>query len=430
MLFFHTSRYLCACGDTATDPQTKLPTAMTAPNLHPLPDLYFCPKCHHMQCNSCSIVSVEAKYCPNCMTDYTENAGTTRCTKNCFECPKCTSPLSVSAKDETLHGIPGKVFSFACVFCAYTYSTCVVTRPAALASIVRAEGPRQFQKLSEKLTQKFKVEQLKGKSQPSKIPLTPGVLSRMRAMNVKEPSSTSFSDIDMLTHKISSSAPIDIDVEGDFEETPTMELPLSKHLVAKHKYACSACHTGLVVPVADAKLMKILQKQFAVDVVPTMTAKMCEDFVVGGDTSCVLNVINPLASSINVTVSIVATVPAHFAHVTTTVSFPTTHFSVQGRREKGSMVESVPTSYLTSATKQARAEQLIRAGRRERRDTEEIEVGPNWVAVPFSVSVEQRPETVQIPFYVTVESRMPESWKGSGKRGLRYGFWVVCDLLK
>lgn len=440
-MYYEKSRYVCLCGDTSTDAITKLPTLLSPSNMHHLGDLYFCPSCQGVKCIHCCHVAVECKYCVNCMTDFSDQKGVVRCSKNCFECPQCKSPLPVSVEDAVADGAKGKCFTFACVVCDYTYKTLVITKPAALKTIIKNENPIPFTNFFERFSLLHKLAVLEEKSQvPRK--LNPTVLARMKAMDIQQPTGDQ-DEASNITQKLSEKKPLQINADDDFNSRPPKLLPLGRHLTAKRSYLCDSCRTMLSMPVGDHRLMKIVTKEFASDIVPTVTAKVDHasvlNFTPGSDTQCSLNIVNVTDLSISVTVSILSQLPKQFMNnnATISISFPFTHFSVQGRREKLAIIDSIPSPYLTSNTKTARAEQLMRASRREaqRRKTEGDEfkeVGANWVSVPFSVAVTSNTPLLsypKIPFYITIESKLPDTWKPhANRRGLKYGFWVVCQV--
>lgn len=377
MYYYRSTEYLCLCGDMARDPTTKLPAAMASSRWR-LPDLYFCPTCLVLKCRNCCAVTVECKYCASCMSDHTDARGVTRCQKNCFQCPECTAPLGVSVED-CVEPVRGKRFGFRCGGCAYTYRTRVVTKPAPLATIVRTEQESEFTQLAAAWGERRRRE----------ARLDKAVEMRMRRMGLEPKAAVAAKPA------LSSSS----------------RLPVSAHLTAKRAYACDTCRTPLALPSRDPTLMKLAHKQFAVDTVPTVAARTCDGARLRphGETACVLSVLNPLPSSITVTASIVLQNPYGAA-----VALPVTCFSVQGRR--AAPPQSVPTPYLTGATSRARAEQLERAVRCGAATA--LEVGPNWTAVPFTVTTDARAHAT-VPFYFTVEEV---------ERGIKYGFWAVVAV--
>ena len=89
-------------------------------SLYPPEHLLYCEDCHQIKCPRCVTEEVVCWYCPNCLFETPSSMvrsegnrygdfhvllpacdakiGTTdRCARNCFNCPSCTSPLSVTA---------------------------------------------------------------------------------------------------------------------------------------------------------------------------------------------------------------------------------------------------------------------------------------------------------------------------------------------
>lgn len=360
------------------------------------------------------------------MTDYTDVAGSTRCLKNCFECPNCNSPLTVTASDVVSGKLPGKQFLFECVFCEYAYQTLVITKPAPLTKILRANADMRFSMLCDKYT--AARESRNGPSKPYISRLMEDKLDRMELSNTALDHATkeAFHLNRFQTCEGSTKAPL---------------LPLGKHLSAKRSYLCRTCGTHLLNPVADPRLMKYIEKEFALDVVPVVIAKCVLNLASIGaeqDVDCVLSVINPLPSSMNISVATAETIPASISKIDCqiTVSLPTTTFTVSARREKVGILETIPTQYLSDSTAASRAEKLTRSiqsggGLKLENDVEgnPIERGTNWVSVPFTYSASESDTTAlpRIPFYITAETKMPAKWN-STKKGLRFGFWVLVTL--
>lgn len=416
MHYYRAAQYLCPCGNSEWDHVTKLPKAMTPANLWRLPDLYFCSGCSVLRCRFCCVVSVECKYCARCMADYTGVRGVTRCQKNCFECPQCQAPLTVVVKDAVKDKVRGKQFEFRCGICPYVYETRVVTQPMALANIVKGERNSEFSRLAS-----FWGEARSSVKEPS----DPAVAARMAKMGIRAPMNEEDRGTVRAREKTKQCSVLkeQLPTPGDKAENseagcskqdsgtrtaiePALSLPLGHHLTAKRSFACGLCRAPLCVPTSDPRLMKFAHKQFAVDMVPTVCARALGPL--SGEVACTLSVMNPLPASITMTAAVVLQNP-HGAHV----AMPITTFSVQGH--KASVAASVPTVYLTGRTSQARAEQLERAVRRGPLLT--VEVGPNWTAVPFTMTLLEGGEPV-VPFYLTVEQ----------VSGSKFGFWVVCQV--
>ncbi|KAH8815887.1 dynactin Arp1 p62 subunit RO2 [Xylogone sp. PMI_703] len=67
--------------------------------LYPLEHLLYCEDCHQIRCPRCYLEEILTWYCPNCLFEVpssTVKSEGNRCTRNCFNCPICTSPLAVT----------------------------------------------------------------------------------------------------------------------------------------------------------------------------------------------------------------------------------------------------------------------------------------------------------------------------------------------
>lgn len=465
------SRYLCLC-DQDADPQTKLPRHGGASNLHLPPDLYFCPRCHTLKCTHCCTVEVECKYCPSCMSDYSDSPGLTRCTKNCFQCPECRSPLDIDIQNLEVDHCKGKKFSFSCVHCNYRYHTRFISKPASLTTILKQERPLYFAQLHAKYSIRHRLHAglTDPKSAPGQgsdsahsrasLPMTPEVLSKMQQLNVNP--EHIMDERDSLIYRMAQIETHPVDIDRDFRPPSEPKLPLGNHLYAKNSRACNICATKLCVPIADPRLMKYLTKEVAPDIVPAVTVKRRKDKTggskIGPDSglvsadphdpelaaeepnsvSCILSVVNPLLDSMNVTVSTLGQDSPNSAalvplQTSTSCSLPVTSFTIGPRQEKAKVLDAVPSVYLTDATPQSRAEKLTRTIRNELKSGS-LEKGFNWVSVPLNVLACRAPSEVLMPLtvcvYVTVETRAPSAWVASGKskKSLKYGFWAVCEV--
>ncbi|PQE13036.1 dynactin p62 family protein [Rutstroemia sp. NJR-2017a BBW] len=69
-------------------------------SLYPLEHLLYCEDCHQIRCSRCVLDEIVTWYCPNCLFEVpssTVKSEGNRCTRSCFQCPICISPLTVSA---------------------------------------------------------------------------------------------------------------------------------------------------------------------------------------------------------------------------------------------------------------------------------------------------------------------------------------------
>lgn len=401
---------------------SHLPDILSSVSLS-LPDLFFCPECHVSRCFDCSKTEVVSKYCAGCLTDYSDIPGATRCLKNCFECPNCTSPIIVTASNHSDNKVSGKIFHFACVSCAYTYSTDIAKKPAPLTKILRASGDPRFASLCEKYNS---IRELK-QSAPAPV-VGRAMAEKLQLMDLPIPGPQLQQSADF--HLKRSSNPL--------MATSVPILPVEKRLLAKRRYSCPTCNTYLQNPISDPRLIKISEKEFALDVYPVLLAKIVADATADDVINCVLSVINPLPTSINVKIATAETIPANITGIGSeiTVSLPLTAFVVPARREKIALLETLPTHMLTDATRASRAEKLARSINNGGQiswvnDKEPVkEQGTNWVSMSFaysSVGPTQATKPPKIPFYVTVETKMPQKWT-SCTGGLKFGFWAVVPL--
>ncbi|KAI1935461.1 hypothetical protein LOZ12_002744 [Ophidiomyces ophidiicola] len=68
-------------------------------SLYPPEHLLYCEDCHQIKCPRCITEEIVCWYCPHCLfetpSSMVKSEGN-RCTRNCFNCPICTSPLAVT----------------------------------------------------------------------------------------------------------------------------------------------------------------------------------------------------------------------------------------------------------------------------------------------------------------------------------------------
>lgn len=482
---------LCSCTSVDVDETSKLPTAVVDSELH-LGDVYFCPSCQKIKCENCCNYGIECKYCPNCLANYSDSNDIV-CTKNCFDCPLCDNTLSISVSDEKLNGKLGKLFKFTCLFCNYKYHTDVITKPKSLRNIIRGELKKSpffqlYGRVQENLGDNSKLDSLsdatstRAKAKPK---LSENILQRLKYMEMTNVQKDTFNEIDVLRNKLNTkNEGVTIDIELiDIEAAKTRSschiyeknvsitrylkqnqtvntVPLSKPLMAKKSHRCGTCNTPLVVPAPDPLLLKFLCKWNAIDFVPNVIVSNVIDKSYPTTLrsnhlqSFIINIINPLLHDLKVSMSILSKLPQKFIssqNYSVQLSLPVTEVTVGSEYDKTSIIKSIPTPLLTKATKQSRAELLMRLGKLNTSnksispddsldiETTLIERGNNWVLLPFSIvctrlDVDTAPkdETIElkVPFYIIVESKLPESIKalGQSKRGLKYGFWTVVNL--
>lgn len=121
--------YACDCfessGGADEDERTFDPRSPRAAYaLFPLEHLLYCEDCRQMRCPRCTVDETLAWFCPSCLFEVPSSvvkSDGNRCTRNCFNCPVCTAPLSVSSLEQpdapSPHGGP---FVLACPFCRWS----------------------------------------------------------------------------------------------------------------------------------------------------------------------------------------------------------------------------------------------------------------------------------------------------------------------
>ncbi|KAK7221208.1 hypothetical protein V2G26_009211 [Clonostachys chloroleuca] len=97
-------------------------------SLYPLEYLLYCEECQQIRCPKCVNEEIVTYFCPNCLFEVPSSnlrSEGNRCTRSCFQCPVCTSPVQAgeipNEPDPTLLGAdnnPTAHVSYA-LFCQY-----------------------------------------------------------------------------------------------------------------------------------------------------------------------------------------------------------------------------------------------------------------------------------------------------------------------
>ncbi|KAJ5130503.1 uncharacterized protein N7515_006542 [Penicillium bovifimosum] len=90
-------------------------------SLYPPEQLLYCEECHQIKCPRCITEEIVSWYCPSCLFETPSSmvrSDGNRCGRNCFNCPICTAPLSVSSVDTTGNAKGPWVLS--CGYCLWT----------------------------------------------------------------------------------------------------------------------------------------------------------------------------------------------------------------------------------------------------------------------------------------------------------------------
>ena len=137
--------YSCSCVDTSTSSISKPrnPTASAQSNidddeseetfdprgpranfsLFPLEHLLYCTECQQIRCRRCISEEVVCWYCPSCLFEVpssTVRSKGNRCTRSCYNCPECTSFLSIAALGEDEGEGPVGPYVLNCPYCMWT----------------------------------------------------------------------------------------------------------------------------------------------------------------------------------------------------------------------------------------------------------------------------------------------------------------------
>lgn len=121
--------YACNCfdGNAGADEEERTfdprsPRANYA--LFPLEHLLYCEDCLQIRCPRCIIEETLNWYCPSCLFEVPSSvvkSDGNRCTRNCFNCPVCTAPLSVnSIENPNLPSETGGPYILACSYCHWS----------------------------------------------------------------------------------------------------------------------------------------------------------------------------------------------------------------------------------------------------------------------------------------------------------------------
>ncbi|KAF2151009.1 hypothetical protein K461DRAFT_295106 [Myriangium duriaei CBS 260.36] len=94
-------------------------------NLYPCHQLLFCDECQQIRCPRCWAEETTNWYCPSCLFEVPSSVVKTdgnRCTRNCYNCPICTSPLVVNGLDQQPSDSsgPSGPFFLACPSCEWS----------------------------------------------------------------------------------------------------------------------------------------------------------------------------------------------------------------------------------------------------------------------------------------------------------------------
>ncbi|KAL2827075.1 dynactin p62 family-domain-containing protein [Aspergillus cavernicola] len=90
-------------------------------SLYPPEQLLYCEDCHQIKCPRCITEEIVCAYCPNCLFETPNSlvrSEGNRCARNCFNCPACTAPLSVTLLENA--GGESGPWVLSCGYCMWT----------------------------------------------------------------------------------------------------------------------------------------------------------------------------------------------------------------------------------------------------------------------------------------------------------------------
>ncbi|EED19962.1 dynactin Arp1 p62 subunit RO2, putative [Talaromyces stipitatus ATCC 10500] len=93
-------------------------------SLYPPEQLLYCEDCHQIKCPRCITEETVCWYCPNCLFETPSSmvrSEGNRCARNCFNCPVCTAPLSVTTLENTIENSAQQgPWILSCGYCMWT----------------------------------------------------------------------------------------------------------------------------------------------------------------------------------------------------------------------------------------------------------------------------------------------------------------------
>ncbi|KAF2249448.1 hypothetical protein BU26DRAFT_318290 [Trematosphaeria pertusa] len=90
-------------------------------SLYPLEHLLYCEDCQQIRCPRCVLEETLNWYCPSCLFEVPSSvvkSDGNRCTRNCYNCPICTSPMTVNSLDTSNDN--GPPYILACPYCHWS----------------------------------------------------------------------------------------------------------------------------------------------------------------------------------------------------------------------------------------------------------------------------------------------------------------------
>lgn len=93
-------------------------------SLYPLEHLLYCEDCQQIRCPRCVIEETLNWFCPSCLFEVPSSvvkSDGNRCTRNCYNCPVCTSPMTVNSLENPAEpSASGGPFILSCPYCHWS----------------------------------------------------------------------------------------------------------------------------------------------------------------------------------------------------------------------------------------------------------------------------------------------------------------------
>ncbi|CAH6722182.1 hypothetical protein CLIB1444_08S03730 [[Candida] jaroonii] len=380
------------------------------------------------------------------MTDYT-NSNETHCVKNCFSCPECESMLSIRVKDDMVEDRKGKKFCFTCTFCDYSYNSEVILKPKSVWNIVKDEHTKSvkdvisFNKAKSYYTNLLNLETLTDQTvrdlKLGKEVSSPKSLEHLKTYNLNIDNAD---DTDKLKYLIDH-----MEFEKDeYQNEPHQNsgvsilqnpFPVPRKLITRETMKCCDCSQVLQLPNEEMISTKFICKFTASDYIPTINISPMINHSwptwQKGNFTLLVNIINPLRSSVTVTLSSPSSVTTGNGTINTTI--PVSEITIGPYNDKDHPIRSIPTPFLTKSTKLSRAEIVMRTGRIGAQSTNQIESliekSDNWGCLPIELTLEDTCD-IRIPIHVSVKTKLPDAIKSLklSRPELLFGFWTVIEL--
>ncbi|KAF2744797.1 hypothetical protein M011DRAFT_470106 [Sporormia fimetaria CBS 119925] len=129
-------------------------------SLFPLEHLLYCEDCRQIRCPRCVVEETLNWFCPSCLFEVPSSvvkSDGNRCTRNCYNCPVCTAPMTVSSLEDPADPSPsGGPYILSCPYCHWSTEEIGIEfeKPTGitgqLAKIANGGKPMQTQKERDK----------------------------------------------------------------------------------------------------------------------------------------------------------------------------------------------------------------------------------------------------------------------------------------